>query len=419
MDSHIDYLTIHIWPQNWGWCDKNRLSLHLPNVYQKTGSYHFTMKYTSAGETFAESAGSDNNSYANANKISFGKTYKGQLAVNDDVDYYVFSMSAGRKVTFAANCDVTVIYGVYDSGGSLLYTAVSKILKHDLTLAGGTYYIAVRKFSLDTKCGNYSISIDSTTEPASVVLSKTKLTMYKGTMATLTAAVRPAGAEPNVVYWSSSNAGVAFTLGSKVIAVAPGTARITAKTSNGKTAVCTVKVILYNPVVRTLVNTLSGVKLSWDTVNGAVRYRIFYHDGKHWLKLADTTSTSYVHKSVKSGKKYRYTVRCVSGNGKQFTSNYNTAGWSITYVAAPKPPTLKNTKNGVRVSWKRVTGASKYRVFRKTGNGEWIRLADTNKAYIDKTAKNGVTYRYTVRCLNKNGKYISAYTGGSAIKCKR
>ena len=39
MDSHIDYLTIHIWPQNWGWCDKNRLSLDLPNVYQKTGSY--------------------------------------------------------------------------------------------------------------------------------------------------------------------------------------------------------------------------------------------------------------------------------------------------------------------------------------------------------------------------------------------
>jgi mannan endo-1,4-beta-mannosidase len=39
MEPAIDYLTIHIWPQNWGWCDPTRLTLDMPYVYQKTTAY--------------------------------------------------------------------------------------------------------------------------------------------------------------------------------------------------------------------------------------------------------------------------------------------------------------------------------------------------------------------------------------------
>ena len=116
------------------------------------------------------------------------------------------------------------------------------------------------------------------------------------------------------------------------------------------------------------------------------------------------------------------TIRCLSENGKNFISSYNTAGWTITFISQPALPTLKKTKSGVQITLKKVAGAAKYRIFRKTGNGKWTKLADTTALkYVDKKAKKGVTYRYTVRCITKNAKaYTSSFnTTGKAIKCNR
>lgn len=38
-DKNIDYVTVHIWPANWGWAKKDRLYEDLPNVYKKAGDY--------------------------------------------------------------------------------------------------------------------------------------------------------------------------------------------------------------------------------------------------------------------------------------------------------------------------------------------------------------------------------------------
>lgn len=176
------------------------------------------------------------------------------------------------------------------------------------------------------------------------------------------------------------------------------------------------------PKVKKLSNTASGVKLTWGKVNGAVRYRVFVKSGTAWKKLGDTTATAFTHKGAKSGKQYTYTVRCVSADGKVFRSSYNSRGWTTKFVAAPAPPTLKNTKNGVQVSWKKVAGAAKYRVFRKVGSGSWVKLTDTAKlSFLDKTAKKGVTYTYTIRCVTSSGKaFTSAYnTKGRSIRCSR
>lgn len=38
-DRNIDYMTLHIWPINWGWASRDRLREALPNVYLKAGEY--------------------------------------------------------------------------------------------------------------------------------------------------------------------------------------------------------------------------------------------------------------------------------------------------------------------------------------------------------------------------------------------
>lgn len=38
-DPNVDYMTVHIWPANWGWAPKDRLLDALDNVYSKAGEY--------------------------------------------------------------------------------------------------------------------------------------------------------------------------------------------------------------------------------------------------------------------------------------------------------------------------------------------------------------------------------------------
>ena len=174
------------------------------------------------------------------------------------------------------------------------------------------------------------------------------------------------------------------------------------------------------PKITKLENTAKGTKLAWSKSAGAAKYRVFIKNGTSWKKLVDTTALSYTNTGVKGGAAYTYTVRAMDKNGK-FISAYNTTGWKYTFVATPALPTLKNTKNGIQISFKASKGAAKYRIFRKTGSGGWKKLADTTKlSYVDKSSKRGVTYKYTIRCLDKNGNYVSAYnTTGRALRCVR
>ena len=166
------------------------------------------------------------------------------------------------------------------------------------------------------------------------------------------------------------------------------------------------------PKLSSVSNTATGVKIAWGKVTGAAKYRIFYKTGSSgWKQLTDTTSTSYTWKGAKSGTKYTFTVRCISKDGKSYTGAYDTTGKAITYIAAPKISSLSKTSSGVQVKWGKVTGAVNYKVFRKTANGSWTVVGTTTgTSFVDKTAKKGTKYTYTVRCASKDGKtYTSAF----------
>ncbi len=166
-------------------------------------------------------------------------------------------------------------------------------------------------------------------------------------------------------------------------------------------------------------NTTSGVKISWGAVSGAAQYCVFVKSGSSWKKLGTTASTSFTDTTVKSGTSYTYTVRCVSADGNTWTSRYDSTGKTITFLSAPILSSATNTSSGVKVTWKAVTGAAKYRVFRWSSNG-WVHLGvTTSTSFTDTTAKNGTKYTYTVRCINSAGTaYTSAYynTGITTVR---
>ena len=176
---------------------------------------------------------------------------------------------------------------------------------------------------------------------------------------------------------------------------------------------------LSTPTLKKVYVVSNGIKITWKAVSGASKYRVFRKTANgSWERLGVTTKTYFTDTTAKNNKTYTYTVRCISSDGKTYLSSYDKTGLSIKKVATPEVKTLKSVSKGVKIKWNAVTGAKKYRIFRRTKNTSWTKIADTtNLSYIDTTAKSGKTYYYTIRCINaKATAYTSYYTDGKKIK---
>lgn len=79
--------------------------------------------------------------------------------------------------------------------------------------------------------------------------------------------------------------------------------------------------------------TRTGVQVKWKQVEGTSKYRIFRKEEGQtaWKSLNDVSGSEskYEDRTAKSGKGYTYTVRCISSDGKNYTSSYDQKGIGI------------------------------------------------------------------------------------------
>lgn len=107
-----------------------------------TKMYKFKLTAKSVAETFPDVDGDGNNTLAKANKISLGKTYKGQIASNDYVDYFKFSIGKTQKMSLAVSGDY-LHYKIYDYNGNLKWSGSGSSDSFTIELSKGTYYLGV------------------------------------------------------------------------------------------------------------------------------------------------------------------------------------------------------------------------------------------------------------------------------------
>lgn len=177
-------------------------------------------------------------------------------------------------------------------------------------------------------------------------------------------------------------------------------------------------------------NTLSGVRIVWNRVEGADGYRIYRKAASSkWEILgscapaasADKTA-EYVDETAVSGTTCTYSVQayrgsyedaCANENSEEFWSGYDTAGLSVYRLSTPEFTSAENTSDGIQLKWNSVPGASKYQLYRKTSSGSWDLLTDSaSTSYTDKNGlKSGAVYLYSVQaskdsqksCFNEEG----------------
>lgn len=128
-------------------------------------TYSMLVSCDSLCESFVETQDTNNNSANTASDISVGSQYKGVLACNDDKDYYKFTLTDQSKLTvnITNSAEDTLKYTIYDSFVNGSYTdTIKKDKKADetITLAAGTYYLAIEKVDNKTT-GSYNFTLSS------------------------------------------------------------------------------------------------------------------------------------------------------------------------------------------------------------------------------------------------------------------
>ena len=163
------------------------------------------------------------------------------------------------------------------------------------------------------------------------------------------------------------------------------------------------------PVITDINNTANGVSIKWNALTGEKKYRVYRKDDNHgWARIGDTAETTFTNRNAASGTRYSYTVRAITADGSRETTYFN-SGKSILYVAMPKVTEILNRDGSADIYWNGCKGASKYRVF-YLDNGTWRGLGNTSSTvFTHKGLKNNVSTTYTIRCLDSDGDFISAY----------
>ena len=163
--------------------------------------------------------------------------------------------------------------------------------------------------------------------------------------------------------------------------------------------------------------------LTWKAVSGAAKYEVYRARSKDgdYIKYSTVTGTSYTNTSyIESGNTYYYKVRALKSDG---TAGAWSSVVSVTYKQTLSAPTVtggNDAQGRPTLTWKAVTGAAKYEVYRaRSKDGTYSKYstttgtAYTNSSYLT----SGATYYYKVRALDANGN-AGPYSAVVSVTCR-
>lgn len=167
--------------------------------------------------------------------------------------------------------------------------------------------------------------------------------------------------------------------------------------------------------------------ISWKQVTGATGYEIARStakNGKYEIikTVKSGKTTSYTDKNLLFGKKYYYKVRAIKiKNGLQGWGSYSGILSGQIKPAATITKVQSAAGEAVRISWKSVSNATGYQIYRSTSQkGSYVKVAtvDGKTAYDDTVPKTNKVYYYKVRPYNRIDKKSGTGTWSAVDKGK-
>ena len=161
------------------------------------------------------------------------------------------------------------------------------------------------------------------------------------------------------------------------------------------------------PVVKIGNSAASGKPmLTWNAVSSATSYKVYRATSQKgtYSLLGTVTATSYTNTGAKAGVTYYYKVKAVNSAGESAYSNVVSGKTTVTTLTMGHSA----SSGKPQLTWKAVSGAASYKVYRATAKNGAYTVINTTKAltYTNVGAALGTTYYYKVEALNAAGKSL-------------
>jgi len=213
----------------------------------------------------------------------------------------------------------------------------------------------------------------------------------------------------------------AFNQGTNTTVYAQDSAVVEVQTTVKKPAVVT--------GLKATTQTTSTIKLSWNKAKDATAYEVYGYDKetKKYVKVTTVTATTATVSKIAgtklaSGTTYKfYVVATRTVNGVKVSAAKSSVLSAVT-TPAKVALTVKAGKKQATLSWKKVTGASGYQVYKYNATTKKYEKLKTTSSTIlkDTKQKTGSTVKYKVRAYKKvNGTTVfGAFSTAKSAKIK-
>ena len=143
--------------------------------------------------------------------------------------------------------------------------------------------------------------------------------------------------------------------------------------------------------------------LSWNKVSGAKKYELYRSvNGGKFTKVTTTTKTTYTDSKATGGAVCTYKVRALGASSSYHSAYSETVDCNVACAAPSLTVKLNSTTGKPELSWKKVTGAVSYEIYRSENGGEYTLIAtQTAVSYKDTDTQAGIKYDYKIRSLGK------------------
>ena len=164
-----------------------------------------------------------------------------------------------------------------------------------------------------------------------------------------------------------------------------------------------------------LYNSADGVQVVWKCDSAADLFKIYRAEGEAEPVLVGEQTgdgTEYIDESVRGGVAYSYTVVAVSSDAE-----ISSEVAEIMRLEVPEITCTFNDIQGIVVGWKKVAGATEYRLY-KDGCKTPVAVIDgSERSYTDTTVTHGKGHTYSVEaCYKKDVSYPSFMKSGVFVK---
>ena len=179
------------------------------------------------------------------------------------------------------------------------------------------------------------------------------------------------------------------------------------------------KTVPVAPKIKVKSTAFDRVKISVGKVTGASNYVIERSTDKKTYVVVNAFAKAgnYTDTEVVTGTKYYYRV---SACNERCSAKSKVISAKPT-LKAPSISVTSKTKAQVKITYKNVTGAEVYEIYRSTKkNGKYELVGSENALkYVDTTVKRKKTYYYKVRATIKVGeKVVGTYSKPKSVKVK-